>query len=308
MSQEILPFNLGEIIHTELLKDRRPNDNLLHASSHLTGSVRHAQLDVAGAPKVENPLLSEIVLKTGTMWHEWLHDTLRRLGVPYMAEVNLTPWLPAGWAGTADALIWSPELKAFVLVDFKTTKGEGIKWIRMKGAKDEHVAQASAYWYAAKKMGVPLAKSISILYLPKNDTMRKDELVEPLLVDFPPLPSKGLTAEMAKRWGKVSEYVTSLGGEPGGPVSARPLEEWVSDALAPVQEREQRIYFDKATGLYEVKLMPHWSAAYCKFPDELCDCSTQGTTKIGVYDIDGEWLPRPGYDDIVPTVAPPANN
>ena len=95
MSANLLPFDLGEIIHTELVKERRPNDHLLHASSHIRGSLRHAQLDVVGAPKRTSALLDEFVLKTGQLWHEWLHNTLRSLGVPYMAEVNLTPWLPS---------------------------------------------------------------------------------------------------------------------------------------------------------------------------------------------------------------------
>lgn len=302
---DLLPFDLGEVIHTELLKGRRPNDWKLHASSHLTGSIRHAQLDVAGAPQRTNPLLSEITLMTGTMWHEWLHDTLRRLGVPYMAEVNMTPWLPTGWAGTADAFVWNPEFKAFVLIDFKTTKGEGMKFIRRDGAKEAHVAQASAYWHAAKKMGLPLAKAIGILYLPKNDTSNKNELIEPVMVDFEPLPVRALHAEMKKRWGKVSDYVTSLGGEPGQEVPhITPLEGWVTDALEPVQPREQRVYFDKATGTYELKLVPNWSAAYCPYPLELCDCSTQGTTKLGFWDIDGEYIARTGFEEIEPTVFP----
>lgn len=304
MSTSLLPFDLGEIIHSELQKERRPNDHKLHASSHISGSLRHAQLDVAGAPRRTSDLVSEITLMTGTMWHAWLHDTLRRLGVPYMAEVNLTPWLPEGWAGTADALIWRPDLKAFVLVDFKTTKGEALKFIRRDGAKTEHVAQASAYWYAAKKMGIPLAKAIGVLYLPKNDTRSRDELIEPLMVDFQPLPQRALHAEMKRRWGRVSEYVTSLGAEPGTEVSVRPLGEYVTDALEPVQEREQRLYLERATGIYELKLVPHWSTAYCPYDVELCPCSTQGTTKIGFYDLDGDYIPREGYEKIKPLVAP----
>lgn len=306
MSSTILPFDLGEMFHQELLLNRRPNDWKLHASSHMTGSLRHAQLDVAGAPRRTNPLLSEITLMTGTMWHTWMHDTLRRLGVPYMAEVNLTPWLPEGWAGTADALVWNPDFKAYVLVDFKTTKGESLKFIRRDGAKKEHVAQASAYWHAAKKMGLPLAKVVSILYWPKNDTTNKNELIEPLLVDFPPLPARAMHADMKDRWGKVSEYVVSLGGEPGQevPQSTRPLEGWVTDALAPVQDREQRVYFDRASGMYDLKLMPHWSSMFCPYPLELCDCSTQGQTKLGFWDTDGEYISRPGYEEFVPTVFP----
>jgi hypothetical protein len=302
MTDTILPIDLGALFHAELLKGRRAPDFLAHPSSHLMGSLRHAQLDVANAPKEQSALLNEITLMTGTLWHEWMHDALRRQGVGYMAEVNLTPWLPTGWSGTADALIWRPDLKAFVLIDFKTTKGESLKFIRRDGAKKEHVAQASAYWHAAKKMGIPLAKVIGVLYWPKNDTRSKDELIEPVLVDFPPLPAKQLHAEMARRWGRISEYVSSLPFDPKEQ-NIRPLQDWVTDALEPVQEREQRIFMEK-DGTYTVKLMPHWSAAYCPFPEELCDCSTQGQTKIGMYDWDGTYVPRTGYEDIDVLVAP----
>jgi len=302
----MLPFDLTEIVHEELQRQRRANDYLAHASSHLKGSLRHAQLDVAGAPKRTNPLLSEIILMTGTLWHEWIHDTLRRLGVPYMAEVNMTPWLPPGWAGTADALIWSPEHKAFVLCDFKTSKGESMRYIRTGGAKEEHIAQVSLYWHAAKKMGIPLVKEAHIWYMPKNDTRSKDEIIEPITATFAPLPAKQLHDEAKKRWGRISDYTISLGGEPGQPTPKpdRPLKGWLTDELEPVQKRTQRVYFDRATGTHEVKLVPHWSAAFCPFPNELCDCSTQGTNKIGFWDIDGEYVPRRGYEHIAPEVEP----
>jgi hypothetical protein len=44
----LLPFDLSEIVAEELAKGRRDNDGLLHASSHLVGPLRHAQLAVAG--------------------------------------------------------------------------------------------------------------------------------------------------------------------------------------------------------------------------------------------------------------------
>src|SRR3990172_241433 len=168
------------------MKERRANDGLLHASSHLTGSLRHAQLDVAGAPKIGEDLVRNMALWIGSLIHEDLHRMLRKTGVPYLAEVNMTPWLPPGWGGTCDALIWNPEMRGFVLVDLKTTKGEGMKFIRRDGAKAEHIAQTSAYWWAARKMGIPLVKKIAVLYIPKNSTRVKDELIEPLLIDFEP--------------------------------------------------------------------------------------------------------------------------
>lgn len=302
----LLPFDLTEVVHEELARQRRPNDFLLHASSHIDGPLRHTQLDVAGAPKVKSELLSEITLFTGTMWHEWLHNTLRRLGVPYMAEVNLTPWLPEGWAGTADAVVWNPDLKGFVLIDFKTQKGEGMRYIATGGAKEPHKLQASAYWHALKKMGIPLVKQIGVFYLPKNDVRGKDAVIEPILADFEPYPAKELHKVMAERRERVKEYRESLPPtlRDPDPLFRGPLQDWVTDALAPPSEREQRVYFDRKTGTYDLKLVPHWSTSYCPFPNELCDCSEQGTTKIGLFDTDGTYYPRTGYEDIEPTVFP----
>jgi hypothetical protein len=301
----VLPYDLTEIVLAELRKSRRPNDGLLHASSHLTGSLRHAQLEVVGAPKVESELLSEITLMTGTMWHTFLHKALVSQGVPYMAEVNMTPWLPLGWGGTLDGLFLNPELKAFVIADFKTIKGEGVRFIERDGAKQEHIWQTSLYWHGAKKMlsgTARLAKTIAVYYLPKNDTRNKDEFVEPVLVDFEPIPLAQITKTAEYRAERVAVYRDSL-GKPG---SATPdLSFWLTDELEPVQERQQVVYFDRKTETWDVLLKPHWTAAYCPFPEELCDCNKQGQTKIGMYDTDGDtYIPREGYEDIVPVVHP----
>jgi hypothetical protein len=300
----VLPFDLTEILLAELRRNRRPNDGLLHASSHLVGSLRHAELDVVDAPKIESELLSEITLATGTMWHNLIHDTLRREGVPYMAEVNLTPWLPIGWGGTLDAMVLNPDLKGFVLCDFKTIKGEGVRYVARDGAKDEHVWQTSIYWYAAKKMlggAGKIVRTIAVYYLPKNDTRDKTEVVEPVLADFEPLPWDEIQARTKERADQVAAYKASLPKPNPRPLT---LDEYVTPELAPVQERQQVVYYDKKTGTWDVLLKPHWSAAYCPYPDELCDCSTQGQTKIGMYDEQKVYHPRPGYESYVPTVAP----
>lgn len=268
---------------------------------------------MAGAPRVAGELVSEIVLMTGTMWHEWIHDTLRRLGVPYMAEVNLTPWLPPGWGGTADGFVWNPELRAFIPLDYKTTKGESMRYLLRDGAKEDHIAQTSLYWHGAKKMGLPLANKIGIFYLPKNDTRSKTEVIEPVLIDFTPTPKTKLAREAKRRFSRLMEYEESLpfeapsvqaraGEEPDTPSVA--TGEWLTDALEPPQERTQRVYLNRSSGGYDVKLVPHWSAAYCPFPDELCSCSTQSTEKIGEYDDAGNYSPRKGYEEIEPVVTP----
>lgn len=297
----LLPFDLNEVIYEELMRHRRPPDGLMHASSHLVGSLRHAQLDVAGAPTEDGALVGEFALWIGQMMHDWMHNTLRRLGIAYMAEVNLTPWLPPGWGGTADAVVWNPELRAFVLVDFKSQKGEGMRYILKGGAKEEHVWQTSAYWWGLKKMGLPLAKAAAVFYLPKNATRNKDDVVMPVLMDFEPLPSATMRAAMKERRAAVDTYLKGL-PKP----NPRPLlpEEFVTEDLAPVQPRTQRLFLDRATGAYELKLMPHWSTDFCPFPNELCDCRTQGSTKIGQYDVDGAYYPRSGYEHIYPEIAP----
>lgn len=303
----VLPFDFAEIIRDELEQGRRSNDGLLHASSHLTGSLRHAQLDVVGAPKIENDLVSNLRMFTGTMYHTWLADTLRKLGIPFMAEVNLTPWMPSGWGGTADYLILNPDLDAFVLSDLKTTKGEGMYFIKRDGAKLEHMWQLSMYWHAAKKMfgrTAKIAKVVAVLYLPLNDTRNKEEVIEPTLVDFEPIPLDELMAEATFRAEAVTTYKDSLPPNYYNEPDHLSLGEYLTEALAPVQERVQTIYYDRKTETWDVKLMPHWSAQFCPFPVELCDCSTQGQTKIGMYDTDGTYIPRTGYEDTVPTVAP----
>lgn len=66
---------------------------------------------------------------TGTMWHQWAHESLVAAGQPFMQEVRLDPWMPEGWSGTADWIFYVPERWAFKLRDMKTIKGDGLAWI-----------------------------------------------------------------------------------------------------------------------------------------------------------------------------------
>lgn len=298
----LLPVDLTEVIYEGLLSQRRAPDGLLHASSHLTAPMRHVQLELGGAPTVERPFVEEVVLMTGTFWHEWLEAQLKKLGLPVMTEVNVTPWLPKGWGGTADIVMWSPEHKGFVLVDLKTSTGEGIRWKRERGASESHVAQTSLYWHALKKMGLPMVKQIGVLYLPKNDTKKRDEVIEPVFTEFEPLAKRTLAAEAKRRRERVEEYRASL-PKP----NPRPLlpEEFITPELSDEPERVQRTYFNRKTGVTELKLVPPWFAPYCPF-GELCSCSgLVGTsTKVGEWDDDGEYKPRKGYEEIVPEIDP----
>lgn len=305
-----LPFDLTEIIAAELAEGRRENDGLLHASSHLIGSLRHAQLDVAGAPRVESQFVSDVRMETGTMWHRRIQQALVKEGIPFMQEVNLTPWMPKGWGGTADLLIWAPGAGAegrggFVLRDIKTTKGEAIKFRMSEGASEEHIWQISSYYHAAVRMGLPMIRECGIYYLPMNDTREKYDIVEPIEVVFEPLAWDVIRRQMEDRNRATEEYVASLPFAPGeGPVFEDNLGLYLTRALAPVQERILKPYYSKRDAKWELKLSPHWSTMFCPFPDELCDCNTQGFTKVGEWSSNGVYLSRAGYENIKPPTFP----
>lgn len=292
MSANIFPFDMEEVVSEELLSDRREHDGLLHASS-LLAPERHAQLGVANAPtKQEDPVALTRML-AGTLLHDWLQDRLRKLGMMAVFETDLTPWMPTGWSGRADAFFYNPKLKAWTLLDIKTTQGPGMRYI-MNGPKVEHLAQTSAYWYAAKASGMPLVKQIGILYWPIT-TGGKSDHVAPTVVTFDPMPENELIPAMKERAKRAKAYVKSL-PKP----NPRPLyvEEYITPKLAPEPERVQKVYSNK-DGTYDVVLTPHWTAAFCPYAGgPLCSCSEQGNTKIGLFDVDGTFYPRSGYEDI----------
>lgn len=294
--RELLSIDLPGVIEAGINSDR--DDGKLHPSTHLAAPLRHAQLDRAGAPKRPRSFGNQMTLHIGTLVHEWFHDELRKLGVPYMAEVNLGPWMPDGWNGTADAVVWSPDHQAFVLVDFKTTKGESLGYRERGGASEEHILQTSIYWHALKKMGLPLVKAINILYIPKNDPRGKE--VKPLMVDFDPLPKRALEAQMKKRKEAVDGYLASLPKPNPRPLYA---EEFITEQLAPEPDMEQRVYLEKESGDYVLKLVPNWVTKFCPYDAPICDCSSQTSITIGRYNESG-YTPRKGYEDIVPVVAP----
>ena len=270
-------------------------------------------LDVAGAPKIESELVSDIRLMTGTMWHRYIEQLLHDRGIKVETEINVTPGLPEGWSGTADWLFWHPNFEAWVLGDLKTMKGEGIKWVNREGAKLEHMWQLSAYFWALVDMGFPMVKGFAVLYLPMNDTTDREDNVEPTLQECEPLPREVVWGQMEARQLMVDEYLNAM--PPDLPFSrGMPNAElFLNDKLAPEQDRVQKVYWNKQRGVFDVKLIPHWSADYCPFPDDLCACNQQGTTKIGEYELVEQspgfhYLARKGYEDVEPQVKPAARD
>jgi hypothetical protein len=297
-------------LRARLDADRRPPDGLLHCSSDIVGSLRHSQLRAAGAPMLENNLASDFRMKLGTLAHSWLEGVFR--GLPVMQEVKMDDGLPDGWSGTADMFVWQPDEKAFLLVDFKTTKPEGIPWIERDGIKHEHHAQASAYWMAARNLGLPLTRDYAILYLPTGQMLPSKPQVAPLLLHS--TPDTRVWGVMEERWRLTQEYLQSVSPDYPTDWTYEEPASFITDALAPVQDRVQKLMRPNKDGSRDVLLVPVWYAAYCPFPDELCDCNQQGSTKIGswhqVWSDAGNWhghydyRPRKGYEDVEVTVCP----
>lgn len=301
----LFPHDLPNVFLGEIKEQQRPPDGLLHASSDLTGSLRHVMLRAVGAPSKSRSIASGIRLMHGTLWHEWFHSILIKRGIPFFHELNLTPYMPEGWGGTADWVFWHPEYHAFILGDLKTTKGEGMFWINKAGAKDEHIWQLSAYFHALVAMGLPMVNGAGVMYWPMNDTTDSD-VIMPSIQEVEPLPEEVVVGRMSERWAQVKQYKESLPWE-GGEILLRELgvsDSYLTDDLAPVQERIQKIVWSKPQGVFNVVLTPHWSARFCDYAAPLCTCSEPGTTKIGHYTLEGEFVTREGFEDVHPLVRP----
>jgi hypothetical protein len=307
----LFPHDLPGIFLKEIEGQKRPHDGLLHASSDLTGSLRHVMLRAVGAPSKSRSIASGIRLMHGTLWHEWFHQTLIKRGIPFFHELNLTDNMPEGWSGTADWVFWHPEYHAFILGDLKTAKGESLFWINKDGAKDEHIWQLSAYYYALLVMGLPMVKGAGVMYWPMNDTPDGD-VIMPSVQEVEPLPEELVVGRMAERWAQTKLYATKVdetrqtaydhGDEFG--MDENSVENYLNDLLAPVQERIQKVVWSRPQGVFNLVLTPHWSARFCDFGPPLCTCSEQGTTKIGHYTLEGEFVSREGYEDVNPLVRP----
>ena len=307
-SASILPTDLPGLFLKEIHAQKRENDGKLHASSDLAGSLRHTQLRLADAPTNEREIASEIRLQHGTLWHEWFHEALVKAGIPFFYELKLDEYMPEGWSGTADWVFYDKRYKAFVLGDLKTARGEAMYWIERDGAKIEHVWQLSAYYYALLKMGLPMVKGFAVMYWPMNDASNLD-VVLPSVQECEPLPKEKVLTEMTTRWEKSTQYLESVSPEAFQPST------WLSDKLAPPIAREQKLFWNRATKVFDLKLVPHWTSRFCPYSDDLCDCSQQGVTKVGQYKFyqgDGlsdwpdswQYEARKGYEDVEPLDAP----
>ena len=241
----ILPVDLVNLFLAKIEDDRREPDGLLHCSSDLVSPLRFVQLRAIGAPTIPRPIVQDVRMFHGTLWHEWFHATLAESGIKFQYEIKLNDYLPEGWGGTADWLFFHPVLEAWCLGDLKTIKGEALYWIEKDGAKTDHIWQLSAYWHALAKSGIPLVKGFGIMYWPMNDTNDTVATI-PIVADCQPIPEDVLHAEMQRRYEAVEMYRTAY-AETGKYLNAH---------LAPMPDREQKVYWNKLQGVFDVKLVP----------------------------------------------------
>lgn len=290
---DLLPVDLPYLLTRGIEGDKRPPDGKLHASSDLTGSLRHTQLRAVGAPTRPERIGSGFRNMTGTLWHKYVESLLHSTGVEVETEVKLDEWMPEGWSGTADYIFYHPGYEAYVLGDLKTVKAESMFFVSRDGAKQEHIWQLSMYFHALVERGLPMVNAVGILYIPFFDTPISSRSPEPILQEVTPLPAE-IVLERAE-----SRYAATVAVREG-----LDRGESLESLLAPEQERVQKLIWDGKKSVLNVVLVPHWSAAFCDWDAPLCDCRNQGTTKIGHYDLEGAYTPRKGYDDVAPTVKP----
>jgi hypothetical protein len=217
-----------------------------------------------------------------------MHAMMRASGVPFMEEVDMTPWLPEGWAGTLDWLLFDPGKEAWVLGDIKTVAGSAIEWRKQDGMSEQHWLQLSAYFHAARRMGLRLVNQLNVIYMPYDNT---GDDAEPYISTDTPASEEEMVALMNDIRERCQEFVNNA---------------YDPDLLAPQLEREQKVFWDGKRNMFTLKLVPHWLTKFCDFGSE-CGCSEQGETKIGEFSWEeGELLytPRKGFDDIEPTTFP----
>lgn len=300
----MIPFDLTALLATKLDETNRAPDGKLHASGDMVGSLRHTMLAAAGAPQLPEDIGSRLRLLAGTAIHDYFETEVFR-GLPIMTEVKLDPYLPFGWSGTADWLIWDADRRAFVLGDLKTIKPGGINRIHAEGIKEAHMWQVSAYWHACAEAGLPLVEGAVVYYVPLGQlTASEGAKVEPTIQVMTPYPRKAIAERMGAIQAQVAAYLATL---PPAPTDYPAL--FVTGELAPVQERVIKYVLNKKLKrpAIDVMMAPHWSTAYCPFPDELCNCRHQTTNKFGQFDRseDGQVVYVPGAK--VPAhTAPPA--
>lgn len=254
------------------LGDREP-DNLLHASKHIWWPLRFSQLEFAGHPMGKPEFLDRINMLTGTLHHKFIEEFLKKQkNVWYelvASEVDLTPYLPNGWTGTADWVFYDKEADHCILGDLKTIKPEAVQ--HLTGIKDDHLAQLSCYNYGLTKAGYTMAPELFVFYLPKNKVWTHD--VKPQQLSSVPIQNIHLIMESIKD--KVDYYV------------AKPEPMFLENMPDPVYKYS----YNKLMNVFDVKQYPDWREAYtCPFDEKLCPRTS--IRKVGHWNSSRKWVTK----------------
>lgn len=267
-------FPMAQFIAERVMEDTKKPDGLLHPSTDLSGceiSMCHRHdPDIETKPKSQAAMTRLLI---GTLVHRWLEQQMTESewdGIEFRCEVDMTPGLPMGWAGTADVLIGQfgdgvlsePE---FTLMDFKTIAGSGLGFIDLNVPKREQHYQVSAYFHAAEAMGYRMAPKVCIVHIPVSAAQYK-EIESPIEQWMTPLPRNVVFGEMKRRSQMLKRY---LAGE--------------KDLPQPMA-RVQATRFNKRLNLTEHIEKDHWMTRFCDSP--LCRCGG-GRVEVISYDDSG---------------------
>jgi hypothetical protein len=247
------------LIRGGLAANRRDPDLKLHPSTHLDGNLRHAWLDVHGFKRQVNEFANDARLQSGTWWHEYIQGLL--YGQPAMHEVDLTPWLPRGWSGRADTLLYDPFTLSWHLFDYKTT--DNVAKVADWGIKGTHAVQTASYAYGFTNMGLNVHHEAQVVYIPISG------VGEPLVctVDV----SQESMRQAAITMNEVRDAVAQHTSQP----------DWPEDLL----------HYRRTLGGVTLHWQHHMSRGFCPFPLDVCGCKVDDLKwhKMGTFKWHNNW-------------------
>lgn len=269
-----MSFSFEKLIKDGIQANNREPDYKLHPSTHLSIPLRRLELESIGYPKQKGKYDSSHRLLTGTLWHEWLEKLLTESGATVSLELNVTSWLPTGWAGRLDCLLWDKARGKHDLYDFKTT-GD-VTYVRRE-PKWEHVQQANLYMDAVASQIADCDK-VYIVYIGMN--------TDDVVVHECTLPRGQMAARAIDLYDKVKAYRLRCGI---GTFIDKPLLPTVEPDLFDIylspglgkQERWVWNKFRKGWGAY---YGPAPECKFCPYPSEVCCASkSEEDQYLGIY-------------------------
>lgn len=234
-------INYDLVLREYLEGEQREPDGLLHPSTHLDGNVRHAYLDVRKHPHLPMTLSNILRLKSGTWWHDFLDQALK--GTPTMRELDLGLWLPYGWAGTCDCLLYEPSTRRWRLKDYKTTDNmaKKLEW----GLPDTYRKQINAYWTAVNEMGLDVEYECDVVMIPiAGDTNH----------------THTFKVDVEHPWDTITEMMVIHGMATNGVNGEMPP---IPDDLIHLRRNRQGVSIHRQN---------HMSRLHCPFPSDVCGC------------------------------------